>query len=99
MGSYWTSVETDQDLDDISEYTELNWGKSQALEYINSLIQCFEKLAGSPKLGQEVSELYPRLRKYNYKAHSVFYISYGDDIMIVRVLGKMQDFYRHLDPG
>lgn len=98
MGSYWTSVETDQDLDDISEYTELNWGKGQALEYIDSLIQCFEKLAGSPALGREVLELYPGLRRYNYKAHSIFYILDGDDIMIVRVLGKMQDFLRHLDP-
>lgn len=58
MGSYWASVETDQDLDTFQN-TELNWGKSQALEYIDSLINCFKKLARSPELGREVLELYP----------------------------------------
>jgi toxin ParE1/3/4 len=71
-------------------------GEKQTLEYIEELKTCFEKIATTPDIGRDVSEFSPNLKRYNYKAHSIFYVLTSTAVMIVRILGKKQDFQHHL---
>jgi toxin ParE1/3/4 len=72
------------------------WGEKQTLVYIEELFNCLEKIATSPEIGRDASEFYKHLKRYNYKAHSIFYLRSESKIMIVRILGQQQDFQRHL---
>jgi toxin ParE1/3/4 len=53
-------------------------------------------LADKPELGRSAAEYAPSLKRYNYKAHSVFYEPTEKGIFIVRILGQRQDFERHM---
>jgi toxin ParE1/3/4 len=75
MSNYLLSVKADKDLDDIADYSLETWGEKQTLEYIYELIYFLEKIANTPNIGRNAFEFSPNLKRYNYKAHSIFYIS------------------------
>ncbi|SHN09298.1 toxin ParE1/3/4 [Cyclobacterium lianum] len=96
MANYILSVKADEDLDSIADYSLEKWGEKQTLEYLDELLNCLEKIATTPEIGRDASELSPHLKRYNYKAHTIFYVITSSKIMIVRILGQQQDFRRHL---
>ncbi len=96
MHNYITSIKADYDLDEIADYTIKVWGEAQTLDYITNLLQCFESLAIKPELGRSAAEFAPQLKRFNYKAHTIFYEPTEKGIFVVRVLGQRQDFERHL---
>lgn len=96
MPKYILSTKADKDQDDIADYTLETWGEKQAQEYIVGLVDCLEKIAKTPDIGRDASEFSPNLKRFNYKAHSVFYMSTDTGILIVRILGQKLDFHRHL---
>jgi len=96
MPKYILSVKADKDQDDIAEYTLEKWGEKQALEYIVGLVACLEKIAKTPDIGRDASEFSLNLKRFNYKAHSIFYKTTDTGILIVRILGQKQDFQRYL---
>src|SRR5690606_5806716 len=75
MPKYILSTKADKDQDDIADYTLETWGEKQAQEYIVGLVACLEKIAETPDIGRDASEFSPNLKRFNYKAHSVFYMS------------------------
>ena len=96
MPRYILSVKAEKDQDDIADYSLETWGEKQALDYIVGLVDCLEKIAETPDIGRDASEFSPNLKRFNYKAHSVFYMSIDTGILIVRILGQKQDFRLHL---
>lgn len=96
MSSYHLSSKADSDIDDIVDYTLETWGESQTHSYINMLYQFLQTLADNPDLGRSASEFAPSLKRYNYKAHTIFYEPTKKGIFVVRILGQIRDFKRHL---
>lgn len=96
MHKYILSLKADYDVDDITDYTLEVWGEAQTLEYITNLLQCFKSLAINPELGRSAAEYVPQLKRFKYKAHTIFYEPTEKGIFVVRILGQRQDFELHL---
>ena len=96
MAVYSLSYKAAADLDQIHEYTILNFGLKQARAYLSGLRGRFETLAGNPMQGRSASELSPGLRRLEYQSHVVFYMPKDNGIRIVRVLHQSMDVKRYV---
>jgi len=72
----------------ISDYTQSKWGATQAIKYVDSLLDCFQLLANSPALGRACEDIRPGLRRFEHERHVVFYRKHARGIRISRVLHK-----------
>ena len=86
----------ESDLAGIADYTMESFGIEQARRYIAALEACFHTFSGKPSKGRSAEEIAPRLRRFRYKSHVVFFIPGGEGVLIVRVLHESMDFHRHL---
>jgi len=96
MAQFKLSKKAERDLVNIAKYTIQNFGEQQSIKYKTELQDCIIRLVKNPKLGRSAAQFHPNLRRYNFKAHSVFYEVTDYGIFIVRVLGQQMDFARHL---
>ena len=96
MSSYYLSSKADDDIDDIVDYTLEIWDELQTHIYVTELYQFLQTLADNPELGRSASEFAALLRRSNYKAHTVFYEPTKKGIFVVRIMGQVRDFKRHL---
>lgn len=97
MREFQLSKTAESDISLIADYTIFKFGIGQARKYRNGLIDTFNRLALNPKLGRAFMMPYNLgLKRYRYEAHMVFYKETSTGILIVRVLGGMMDFKRHL---
>lgn len=93
---YNLSSKADGDIDNIVDYTLETWGESQTHKYVSELLQFLQSLAKNPNLGRSASEYSPLLKKYNFKAHTIFYEPTKSGVFVVRILGQARDFKQHL---
>lgn len=84
------------DLEAIAEYSIERFGIGQVRHYRDQLRVCFKQLADNPGLGRPAEQLSAGLRRYEYRAHIIFYQSVDSGILIVRVLHYRMDVGRHL---
>jgi toxin ParE1/3/4 len=96
MADYKLSRKAKVDVDEIYEYTIVNFGIEQARRYLLGLGDCFKALAENSLRGRVADELAPELRRYEYQSHVVFYREMEQYTLIVRVLHKSRDFARHI---
>jgi len=96
MTNYLISIKADEDLDRIADHTLEAFGEKQTILYISGLLSCFESLSSNPELGRSAIEYAPRLKKYKYQAHMIFYEKTLPGVFIVRILDQRQDYKRHL---
>jgi toxin ParE1/3/4 len=75
-----------RDLREIAEYSEKLWGKSQTLDYLDSIKSRVIALANNPKIGIPQDAIYPHLLSFPIKKHVVYYLQQDDGIAIVRIL-------------
>ena len=91
------SKAAEDDIASIADYTIFKFGIGQAQKYRNGLIDSLAKIAHNPELGQIF--ILPNgigLKRFRYKSHIVFYKENSSGILVVRILGGMMDFKRHL---
>jgi len=96
MATYSLTAKAAEDLERIYEYSVLTFGLVQARYYLNGLHQLFQTLAENPMLGRSAERLAPKMRRIEYKSHSVFYRNENRHALIVRVLHQTMDVDRHL---
>ncbi len=96
MPGYRLSKETQNDLKEISRYTQENWGNKQAKHYLIELAACFENLTRSPKIGKERNEIEKSLRSFPVASHIIFYRIGPECLEVARVLYASMDIKRHL---
>ncbi|WP_086476979.1 type II toxin-antitoxin system RelE/ParE family toxin [Arenibacter amylolyticus] len=84
------------DKDDIVDCTLETWSESQTYAYVSELAHLFQTLADSPEIRHSAAEYAPLLKKYTFKAHTIFYEPTKNGIFIIRILGQRQDFRGHL---
>ncbi len=95
ISSYELSSEADQDISDIFDYTEVEFGLDQAVSYVSAFDACFAQLIENPELGRERGEIREALRSIASGSHTVFYRIFKDHIRIVRILHGSRDLPKH----
>lgn len=93
--SYELSPEAEQDLNDIFDYTEMEFGLDQAVQYLKDLERCFIQLCNNPSIGRERTEIREALYSFVSQSHVVFYRILNDRLRVVRVLHGSRDLPRH----
>ena len=97
MADYRLSEAAQSDLEDIANYTELEFGQQQALLYVEQLKAAAVTAAALPLIGLQYQTRDGRhLRRYSSGRHVLFYVEAGTKIEIRRILHQMMDFDRHL---
>ncbi len=95
--SYIISGKAKSDIKSIAKYTIKEFGERQSLKYAQGLKKVLEELANNPELGRRyVAVKNKMLLRYRYKSHVIFYYMDQKGIFIVRILGGMMDFSKHL---
>jgi toxin ParE1/3/4 len=84
------------DIEDIWNYTAVNWGSRQAELYVRQLQSSIEAIAQDPALGRSCDEIRPGYRKFPAGTHVLFYRVKRRGIDVVRILHARMDFNRHL---
>lgn len=91
MPHYLLSEEAQNDLREIQHYTQENWGKQKAKQYLIELTTSFMKLAKTPKIGRAREEIAKGIRSFQAVQHIVFYRAGRKGIEIARVLHPSMD--------
>lgn len=82
------------DLREIGRYTKATWGASQARQYRCELELVLHKLGLNPGIGQERSDIAPRVRSFPVASHVAFYTPRRGGITILRLLHSSMDVGR-----
>lgn len=96
MAVYKPSILAEQDLTKMFEYGISKFGLSQARDYFNQMHNVFQLLAQNKELGRDASEFIPLLKRFSYKAHTIFYLSTEYGIFIIRVLSQKMNYKNYL---
>lgn len=94
---YVLSPKADNDIEDIFDYTEFEYGLQKAIEYTTEFHTVFTKLAQSPELGRTREEIKAGLRSLIQNKHVIFYRILNNHIRIVRVLHSRCDMPSFLE--
>lgn len=86
----------EQDLSDIFDYTEVEYGFDQAVHYLEALEDTFTQLVENPEFGRVRTDIREGLRSITCNSHIVFYRIMLDHIRIVRVLHGSRDLPQFL---
>lgn len=98
MAKYRLTHLSNQDLNQIWEYTFRNWSIEQADKYYDQLIESFNQIANDPTCGKIYNGVEPKLRGLRTGKHIVFYELIDDDtIEINRVLHQIMDIKNRLE--
>tara|TARA_R110002074_G_scaffold275763_1_gene447217 strand:+ start:314 stop:613 length:300 start_codon:yes stop_codon:yes gene_type:complete len=92
MPKYRLTSLSNQDLNEIWEYTFRKWSIKQADKYYDLLIESFNQITLEPNCGKNYDGVEPKLRGLKTGKHIVFYELIDDDtIEISRILHQSMD--------
>ena len=95
MKPYRLKPAAQQDLSDIWDYTEANWGIEQAEKYTRDIQHAIETVAYNPLRGRERTDVAPGYRSIPAGRHAVFFRVEPDGVVVVRILHQSMDPGRH----
>mgnify|MGYP005689963015 FL=1 len=99
MAKYQLTLKAENDIDNIAEYSVLNFGLAVARRYLAGLHETFEKITDHPDWGNDYNHILPGLLRYEYRSHAVYFMIEPDAVHIIRVLGGRQAPKLHIDLG
>lgn len=100
------SVLAQDDLKNIANFTQYQWGKEQKKNYLNLIKKSFNLLCISSSaidnevivhMGKHRPEISTGLYSYTIKKHNVFYRENSKEFIIVRVLHTRMEPIKHFD--
>ena len=91
MADFRLSQRAENDLIEIYDYTEQTFGVYQAEAYHAGLERTFDLLAHFPRIGRLMDEIAPRVRRYRFQAHMVFYSEESEFVLIRAVLHQTRE--------
>lgn len=95
MSKYHLSALAEIDLADIADYTTDVWGGKQAELYLDSLVQCFVRIAQMPSLGRACDSVHAGFRRIEEGRHVIFYQPRGRGVFVSRILHQSMLPVRH----
>jgi toxin ParE1/3/4 len=97
MPSYEKTVEAEDDLAGIVEYTAARWGVQQVRKYMHDLEQCMEKLATGKLPFKTLNTLSPPMRMVRCGHHYIFgMVRDNEPMLIVAVLHERMNLISRL---
>lgn len=81
------------DLDLIASWGAQTFGYRQSEKYESRIASMFDTLAANPRIASERQASRQVVRLMPCEAHHIVYILHGDDIVILRVLHHLQDWF------
>lgn len=97
MPAYTLTSQADRDLEEIWDYTDQKWGRTQACAYLTRLEDRMRVLADNPSRGRKRLEVSGMPMSFHEGKHMIFYRPTEDGIEVLRVLHDSMDFSRHFD--
>lgn len=94
MRSYQLTIPADQDLIDIWDYTDDQWGTDQADRYIHQIHSCFEKIGTGQAAVRPLAEIHPDLASSLCEKHRIFFLTRATPIIIAVLHQRMNPFER-----
>lgn len=91
MPGYRITPRAQDDLKNIGQYTERQWGKRQRNTYLKALEKRFNWLAENPKLGKHRPDIADGYYSFPQGWHVVFYLIRENSIDIIGVPHKEMD--------
>ena len=88
-----------QDLEQIGEFTDREWGAAQKRKYLDQLMAAFAALRDRPGLGTARGAIESGLRSHPAGRHVVYYRDSEDTLVIVRVLHQRMGPDIHFGQG
>lgn len=88
---YILTLEADEDLVKIYDFTYDEFGQNQAEKYLYLLEDIFILLSKTPNLGRIRNEIKLNLYSFPIKSHIVFYEIFEHQIIISRILHATMD--------
>lgn len=95
INKYILSQEADFDLEEIFEYSYVEFGLNQAIKYLGEIDDVFINIVNTPEIGRTRNELKKGLYSMPIGMHIIFYRILTDHIRIVRVLYGGRDLPRN----
>ncbi|UVC11562.1 type II toxin-antitoxin system RelE/ParE family toxin [Rhizobium sp. TH2] len=89
--NYILSLDAEEDLVDIYDYSLGEWGEAQADRYIEGFYASFLVAGAKPLLGRLRQELGDGIRSRLYQSHVIFYMEWDGGIAIIRVFHQARD--------
>lgn len=89
------TLEAEQDLKEIADYTFEKWGLTQAIKYSEALDMCFEKIAKKNITAKKFSLNYSNLFYVLCEKHYIFYLE-GNPCVVIAILHQSMDIVKHL---
>lgn len=87
------------DLNSIYDYTSVHWGLKQAEEYTAEIYDACSRLAETPLLALDASEIKQGYKRYLINSHCIYFIHVEHHIKIIRILHQRMkathQFNRH----
>ena len=84
------------DLDGIFLHGLMTYGDAAAERYVDELSGQLAKIAESPGIVRERTEIRPPVRLYPFRAHHILYMTLGEDVVILQVLHRSANWIDHL---
>ena len=84
------------DIDEIWDYSEERWGRSQANRYVRDIDATCTGLAEGHVSSLSAEDIRPGYRKAACGSHMIYFRQDSDDIEVVRILHQSMDVDRHL---
>ena len=95
MSKYKLSTQARDDLKEIYQYTQLNFGINQAKKYLSKITDVLNALSDKILTGRDASLFAHGLRKIEVGSHLVFYLNKENVIIVIRVLHNSMDISKH----
>jgi toxin ParE1/3/4 len=94
--TYVLTEQADSDLAEIIRYTIRQWGLEQAERYTKILEREFQRIARGDISMRTFSDRFPTVIVRKCEHHYIFAQKEGNQAIILAVLHKNMDYFRHL---
>ncbi|WIY52196.1 type II toxin-antitoxin system RelE/ParE family toxin [Devosia sp. YIM 151766] len=91
-----TTQEANEDISEIALAGALAFGLPQSRRYVQRLIAMFDTLAAHPELAPARQAAGRSVRLMPCEAHHILYVVDGADVIVLRVLHHLQDWFELL---
>jgi len=94
---YIISTKATEDLEQIWQYTYLQWSEHQADKYYNLIIKKIEFIAQNATVGRTMDDIKEGYRYFPVESHIIFYqISENNKVIVIRILHQQMDIPNRL---
>lgn len=96
MPRYILTEDAKLDIKNIKRYTEEQWGKGQAKQYLQALLVTIRSIAETPLIGKKAADIDEKVMYFPCKNHVIYYFSFRKKVYVFGVLHKSMLPANHL---